>query len=307
MLLVFTDLDGTLLNSDDYSYQAALPTVRKLQAQNVPIIPVTSKTRAEVEVLCQQIRLQDGFIVENGSAIFIPQVQNVAANVSAMESVQELENRANGALRFANDTLQASSYSRKVENPATPQNTYQIQQFGCSYAEARTGLAILAQQLGVTLTGFGDLTEVEIADLTGLSLVEAQRAKQREFTEPFITPKAITSEQIQQITESLGFEVVIGDRFSHLIGQDADKGRATQWLINQYQASNPQTKVMAIGLGNSPNDLPMLEVMDLPIIIPGKQGPHPGLANRAWPVAAAPGAMGWAAAMESYDSLLNSQ
>ncbi|MDA0672462.1 MAG: haloacid dehalogenase, partial [Cyanobacteria bacterium] len=50
-LLFFTDLDGTLLNGEDYGYEAALPVLETLKARQIPVIPVTSKTRAEVETL----------------------------------------------------------------------------------------------------------------------------------------------------------------------------------------------------------------------------------------------------------------
>ncbi|NEO25915.1 MAG: HAD hydrolase family protein, partial [Kamptonema sp. SIO4C4] len=71
-LLIFTDLDGTLLGSDDYRYEAAVPAIAQLQQRAIPLIPVTSKTRAEVEVLRHALHLTDPFIVENGSGIFIP-------------------------------------------------------------------------------------------------------------------------------------------------------------------------------------------------------------------------------------------
>ena len=48
-MLVFTDLDGTLLDHHDYSYDAALPTLRRLKKANIPLIFNTSKTAAEVE------------------------------------------------------------------------------------------------------------------------------------------------------------------------------------------------------------------------------------------------------------------
>ncbi len=42
--LVFTDLDGTLLNHDDYSWEAARPALEELQRQSIPLILVSSKT-----------------------------------------------------------------------------------------------------------------------------------------------------------------------------------------------------------------------------------------------------------------------
>jgi mannosyl-3-phosphoglycerate phosphatase len=70
--ILFTDLDGTLLNGETYDYQAVLPALETLKQKGIPVIPVTSKTRAEVETLIQTVGITDPFVVENGSAIFIP-------------------------------------------------------------------------------------------------------------------------------------------------------------------------------------------------------------------------------------------
>ena len=51
---------------------------------------------------------------------------------------------------------------------------------------------------------------------------------------------------------------------------------------------------MTVGLGNSPNDLSMLENVDIPIIIPNPQGVHQGLKNKPWQVSSHPGCQGWA-------------
>lgn len=270
MLLIFTDLDGTLLNSDDYGYDAALPVLKQLQDLKIPVIPVTSKTRSEVEVLREQIGLTDAFVVENGSAVFIPiSEQNLA--------------------------------SPQTEN----WGDYYLMQFGFNYTEARRGLQKVAGAFNQPLKGFGDLSEAEIHQLTGLHPEDAKRAKSREFTEPFVTPKNLTDRQIEQTVNQLGFQVVVGDRFSHLIGQKAGKGKAVQWLIQQYQNSQPHAKIITVGLGNSPNDLPMLEVVEIPVIIPGKKGPHPGLENRGWEVATASGCRGWAKAVREIGKRLN--
>ncbi|MGL5082496.1 MAG: HAD-IIB family hydrolase [Microcoleaceae cyanobacterium] len=283
MLIIFTDLDGTLLNADNYRCDAALPIIQQLQDRQIPIIPVTSKTRAEVELLCQEIKLRDSFIVENGSAIFIPRSQTELADCSS-------------------------------EFNTTESKDYSLIQFGCSYAEAVQGVTALAQDLGVPLRGFNDLEVTEVIQRTGLSLIAATWAKTREFTEPFITPKEISGDVIQRAVEQLGFQVVIGDRFSHLIGKNAGKGRATQWLTQQYQTYyqvrdqtnhqtnssqtlSPEVEIITVGLGNSPNDLAMLEVVDVPIIIPDKNGPHPDLMGRGWQVADTAGALGWARAV----------
>lgn len=262
--IVFTDLDGTLLNGETYAYQAALPTLAKLTALGIPVVPVTSKTRQEVAQLRQDVGLRDPFVVENGSAVYIPTDQT----------------------RFALP-------------PGDDVDGYRVLQLGCNYVTARAGLKAIAQDLGRPLKGFGDWSIDQIVQLTGLSPSEAKQAKAREFTEPFMTPKNVPADQLRQAVEAMGFRVVIGDRFSHLIGTEAGKGNTVHQLVQLYQASNPEAQTIAtIGLGNSPNDLDMLENVDYPIVLPGAHGPHPQLADRGWPLALAPAPEGWALAVE---------
>jgi mannosyl-3-phosphoglycerate phosphatase len=72
MLVVFTDLDGTLLDEETYSWKAAEPALVLLRERGIPWVIVTSKTRAEVEVLRERMDNRHPFIVENGGAAFIP-------------------------------------------------------------------------------------------------------------------------------------------------------------------------------------------------------------------------------------------
>ena len=71
--IIFSDLDGTLLDSVDYSFAAALPALEAIRTQDVPLILCSSKTRAEIEVYRQRLNNEHPFITENGGGIFIPQ------------------------------------------------------------------------------------------------------------------------------------------------------------------------------------------------------------------------------------------
>ena len=70
--LVFTDMDGTLLDHHTYSFEAAKPALTALEKKDIPVIPTTSKTFAELQPLRESIGLDGPFIIENGAAIFIP-------------------------------------------------------------------------------------------------------------------------------------------------------------------------------------------------------------------------------------------
>ena len=262
-LILFTDLDGTLLNSESYAYDEALPVLETLKSSNIPVIPVTSKTRAEVESLIQEIGLTTPFVVENGSAIYIPR-----------------------------DTCPFQLPEGDDEGP------YRVTALGVTYVMARAGLKAIAQEIGRPLKGFGDLSIEQVQQLTGLTTADAKNAKMREFTEPFLTPKNTPSEKLAAAVEAMGFKLVVGDRFSHLLGEDAGKGIAVHRLVDHYATIFPATEeIVTIGLGNSPNDLDMLENVDHAIVLPGASGPHPQLADRGWQIAPQSAPKGWASAV----------
>jgi mannosyl-3-phosphoglycerate phosphatase len=70
--LVFTDLDGTLLDHHTYSFEAALPALLELKSRNIPVILNSSKTRAEIHPLAKNLGLPTAIIAENGSLIALP-------------------------------------------------------------------------------------------------------------------------------------------------------------------------------------------------------------------------------------------
>ena len=261
MLICFTDLDGTLLNHDNYRYDDAIPTLDKLKKAGVPIIPNTSKTRAEVIDLRQSLELTDPFVVENGSGIFLERDDQ----------------------RFDLNSTEADSTLNKVY-------------LGLSYEQAQAALSQLSQDLQVTLKGFGSMTETELVESTHLPLTDLMRACDREFSEPFILPPHVSVETLEAWAAQNHFQILVGNRFCHMLGLNAGKGKA----VTQLKAAfNTSESITTIGLGDSPNDLSMLEAVDIPIVIPGVNGPHPQLAQKGWTIAPQPGCRGWSLAVES--------
>ncbi|OSQ50901.1 HAD-IIB family hydrolase [Marivita geojedonensis] len=69
-LAVFSDLDGTLLDHDTYSWADAQPALARLAARGIPVVLTSSKTAAEIVLLQEEMGLMDQpAIVENGSGI----------------------------------------------------------------------------------------------------------------------------------------------------------------------------------------------------------------------------------------------
>ena len=74
-LIIFSDLDGTLLDHHSYSWEPARPALEKLSELCIPLILCTSKTAAEVSKIHIEMVLETPFIVENGAAIVFPQTK----------------------------------------------------------------------------------------------------------------------------------------------------------------------------------------------------------------------------------------
>ncbi len=70
--LVFTDLDGTLLDHDTYDHSPALSSLQHLREAGVPVIPVSSKTLAELKAIRQRLHLKGPAVAENGAVIAYP-------------------------------------------------------------------------------------------------------------------------------------------------------------------------------------------------------------------------------------------
>lgn len=70
--IVFTDLDGTLLDHATYEPGPALGAIRRLQDAEIPVVFCSAKTAAEQCHLRRELGVLDPFIVENGAAVFPP-------------------------------------------------------------------------------------------------------------------------------------------------------------------------------------------------------------------------------------------
>jgi mannosyl-3-phosphoglycerate phosphatase len=236
-VIVFTDLDGTLLDYHTYSFKKAIPALELLMRKNIPLIICSSKTRREIEYYREKMDNRHPFISENGGGIFIPK------NYFKIEI-------------------------RSSEFPVNDENGYYSIRLGEPYSDLRNAIEELRKE-GFKIKGFGDLTVKEIADITNLSLDEAVMAKERDFDEPFIFEgnKAETRKLLNAI-KTRGFNYTQG-RFFHILG-NSDKGRAIKLLKELYRKESD--KIVTVAAGDSSNDIPMLAAVDYPIVVQKPEG-----------------------------------
>ena len=68
-IIIFTDLDGSLLNKDTFRFDEIEDYFRELISIGIKIIPNSSKTEAELSDFNNQYNLNLSFVAENGSSI----------------------------------------------------------------------------------------------------------------------------------------------------------------------------------------------------------------------------------------------
>jgi mannosyl-3-phosphoglycerate phosphatase len=222
--IVLTAWDGAFWEA--MQGDAALPALMaSLKGKGVPVIVFTERDRAELEPIRRQWDWVDPFVTESGSGIFTPVNHNPF-------------------------------------NPALgdQEGDYYVQELGCPYVQARAGLRVLANAIAHPLKGLGDFTVPQLQKLLGVTAEAAHQAKAREFSELFMTPKAVEPTVLVQAAEEMGFGMILRpaeeSRFSELLGPEAGLAGAIAQLIAAYQNQLPPGETLqVIGLSSHEADL----------------------------------------------------
>lgn len=261
-LIVMSDLDGTLLDHDSYSFAPAVPVITRLQTAGIPLILNTSKTAAELLALREALNNTDPFVVENGSAIYLPD----SSSMSTMCSPAQLS---------GNDVHVLGA--RRTEILAIIQNQRREENF--------------------LFTGFSDMKVSEVIAYTGLSESEAEQANTREFSEPLIwQDSAHQLRKFEALIANHGLRLLRGGRFVHVIGA-CDKGKCLQWFRECYRRSDNSIPRF-VALGDSQNDVAMLNAADIAVIVRSSHHEPPDLEKQSSVIITEEtGPQGWADAL----------
>mgnify|MGYP001172916235 CR=1 FL=1 len=257
MLIIFSDLDGTLLDFATYDWTPAATAVAEVIRRGIPLVLCSSKTRAEQNFYRAELGIPDPFIVENGSAIFIPR----------------------RAFNFA------FAYQRQIDG-------YLVIELGQPAEKIRAALQAIRQRTGLSFRGFSDLSLDEVSAVTGLAAAAAQRACAREYSETIVTPlsaAALATLQTELAADDL--TLVSGGKFHTVTSQHSDKGTAVALLTNLYRQK--YAHVTTLGLGDSANDRPLLAAVDEAYLLQKPDGRWQDVGDLAVERVTAVGPDGW--------------
>jgi len=230
--LVFTDMDGSLLDHYSYQFDEAKDSLAILSKQNIPVIPITSKTQAELEQLREYLHNQHPFIIENGAAVFIPK-----------------------------------GYFKEQPLDTTETADYWIKSFVKPRVTWQQIISKISSRFEGKFITFAEAGPKGISAMTGLKNDQAIKAAQRQYGEPLSWQgNCIDKSNFIKDLENMGANVLEGGRFLHVSG-NCDKGLALNWLKNVYQNNAPEQATTTVALGDSGNDIAMLETADYAVLI----------------------------------------
>lgn len=211
-LLVFTDLDGSLLDHHSYQWQAAQPWLDKLKQHNVPVIITTSKTAAEVNDLQSKLALIPyPFIAENGAMIQLPPQW---PDTRELKAGYIIGRRYKDIRQVLVNLRQRFDFKFRGFGDVSPQ---QVMEW--TGLEPENAALAMRRQGSEPLIWFGN------------------RLDFKHFAQ------CLQQEQLK---------LVRGGRFWHVIGKKAGKGPAVNWLSQYYQQlTGRQTVSIGLGDGTN--------------------------------------------------------
>lgn len=261
--LIASDLDGTLLDHYSYSHTEVDHLLGRLEHREIPVVLNSSKTFREMLEIRRWLHNHHPFVVENGSAIFIP-----------------------------------TGYFPDMPATARDEGNFWVIETGAPREAILEYLRRDAEQNGAPYLSFSAATTEEIVAATGLSTERAQSARQRSYSEPLLWRGSEAKKlSFCERASKAGLATLEGGRFLHLLGR-TDKGLATLTLLEEYRRQRHRD-CRLIAAGDSPNDLDMLRAADIAVIIRSPSHPPPLLEGHPRVIVSElPGPAGWNQVME---------
>jgi len=238
--ILFTDLDGTLLDKETYAPGPSLEGLKKCREADIPVIFCSSKTGAEIRLYHERFAShpESPFIAENGGGVFFP----------------------------------ADSWQRPPGGEE--EGRFWKVTLGAPHADVLTALTEAAGIAGLRVRTFAGSTPEEIARRTRLPLEEARMAGQRDFDEAFWIEGHDDPERLavfREAVEKEGMRLTRGGRCLHVHGA-SDKGTAVRYVLQRYEETSGS--VCAAAVGDAANDLPMLRAVDRAYLVKRADDSH---------------------------------
>ena len=243
---MFTDIDGTLvdINTAEYGKETD-KLIRLIKERNIPLILTSAKTRLEQNKIREDLGISDPFIVENGGAIVIPKGY------------------------FPDYALRDIKYplreTQETKNGARDVNHEIVVELGKPADYIRAKLSDIRKKYSINFRGVADISVEKLSNLALISRDQAKRMAQRNYGETILQIQSEDIARFIKYVQEDGMKVIHGGRFFD-VTVGTDKGIAVGILKKLFK-DKFHNNVTFFGIGDSTNDIPMLNLMDIPILV----------------------------------------
>ena len=230
-LMIFSDIDGSFLNHDDYSYGNLYSFITKLKKIS-DIVFVSSKTFSEIKLLNNSLGITFPFIVENGACIFFPE-------------------------SYYNTELEGDKFFKKENYIGYRVSEKQIKSHKRYLNQFKKKFNFLF---------YSELSSEKLANITNLKGLQIKSSQDRLFSDPiYWNDSKKNFIKFENELKKINIRINKGGRFIHL-SNDYDKGDAVGEFLKIDNKQNTFKK-MTISIGDSHNDISMLELTDYSCMI----------------------------------------
>ena len=229
-LIFFSDIDGTIINNNSFSYGNNVKIIKELLEAGHYVIFNSSKTFYEIDHILKSENLSIPFICETGGGVYCPR-------------------------GFCGDNLnKRSDYDIIFESAKTSDFHMKIK-------------SILLEEFKNEVLFFDDMSLKMKEKFSGLSAKDLERASMRDFSIPFkwhAVNKKLN--KLKSILHDFQLTVIKGGRFFHICS-NFDKYSAMQHILSFMNHNFPQETFKTVGIGDSSNDIEMLNKTDYKCIV----------------------------------------
>ena len=217
-IVIFTDLDETLLKDNKYYYNILNNFIKKLLRYGCIIIPVTSKTYLEVIDILKQIKFKLPFSVENGAAYYLP-VKNT------------------------------KDYTyKKIINPYAV-NKITIRQI--------LNKKIFKNHLQ-NIKFIENLNLLDQKKITKLNIKQLKNFNSRQYTIPvLLSGDNDFKRKFESSLLKYNLKIIFGGKLNNISGLHS-KLNSLNFFTNQYKKKLKTKKLITISLGDNQNDIEIL-------------------------------------------------
>lgn len=273
--VVFTDIDGTLIDMNTAEYgKNTKGLISSLKEKNIPLILASAKTWLEQNKIRQDLGLFDPFIVENGGAIVIPKsyfVDSALKDIqySSRQSEERVKKVRNGNQLIRKDMRIIDDAESKHDDGRTKTpltlTTVTVIELGKPVDNIIAKLSAIRKKYTINFKGVADVSVEELSNIVSMPLEQAKRMADRRYGETILQIERKDVARLIKYAKDEGMRVIHGGRFFDVtIGND--KGKAVEILRNLFK-NKFHDDVTFFGIGDSTNDVSMLNLMDVPILV----------------------------------------